>query len=153
MSAPFRIPQEARKYFGAIRNELAVDFDIAYLCAMVGMDNRKKSELPIAQTVEIVNYFPDKYRERGKLIVALFIATELAHLGVPMEKKKLVHDHIRQLVDPMSPSSLSEVGVREFNKYCFGGFEKIIEHIEERPVSLGAFLVAYSATFDRQDAE
>jgi hypothetical protein len=78
------------------------------------------------------------------LLVSLFLSRELQFLGITMAEKRTIHGAIARLVDPEASNHLSDEGVREFNKYCHGGYEVLLEWFEYRPQSLETFLRLYS---------
>lgn len=143
----FAIKEDGRKLFELIKEDLVAlsgakspDFDILYFCFIAGVTaNRKGDE---SNSIPLIDYFPGNYRDaRGNLLIALFLVHQLRHLGVTMDEKKTVRDHISRLVDPTAPNSLSDEGVREFNRFAHGGCEVLIEWFsEDRPRSLQVFL-------------
>lgn len=142
----FRLRKDARAWFRDLRPSLDLDFDMYYFCLMVGLAARNKETIQQADTDEIVQYFPGEYGPRGRLIVAIFLKAELDGLGVKMTERAAVHETIRRLVSPTSPSYLSGDGEREINRYAHGGFEVLTEWFQERPRTLEVFLPMY---FDR----
>ncbi|MET8677030.1 hypothetical protein ABZW18_05375 [Streptomyces sp. NPDC004647] len=151
MSQPFRIRDDAKKWFKALRErDFRVDFDSFYFCFMAGIATGKKAQVPKDETSELVSYFPERYGSRKQLLVALFLTQELADLGIEMGEKKDVHSKIKKLLDPDSPGHhLSDDGVREFNKYAHGGFEILRdEWFDDRPRSLETFLRIFKQELD-----
>ena len=53
-----------------------------------------------ADTAALVENFPGPYRNRDRLLVALFLSREHDYLGVSMAEKKSVHAAISHLVQP-----------------------------------------------------
>lgn len=142
---PFRLRLDARAWFKDLRDQgvFKVDFDAFYFCFIAGVAARRKESVPLDETAELVAYFPDRYASRGKLLVGLFLKSELELLGVSMDERREVHSTIAQLVTPEAPNFLSDDGVREFNRYAYGGYEQLIEWFEDRPRSLETFLRAF----------
>ncbi|MBN2845544.1 MAG: hypothetical protein JXQ25_06110 [Deltaproteobacteria bacterium] len=151
---PFRLSNEGEKWFKDIskstKNGFQTDFDAYYFCFIAGITGGKKKSLPPSETRELVEYFPDRFRTRGKLIVALFLCRELIELGVQFKEKKAVHSAISQLINPESQSFLSDEGMREFNKYANGGYEVLTEWFADRPRSLDTFLEIFKAKLDKE---
>ena len=110
---------------------------------------KRKEMVPLDETHELVAYFPDRYSSRGKLLVGLFLKSELELLGVSMDERREVHSTIAHLVMPEAPNFLSDEGVREFNKYAHGGYEQLIEWFEDRPRSLETFLRSFKRKVDQ----
>lgn len=147
---PFRLRLDARQWFKDLRDQrvFKIDFDAFYFCFIAGITTKRKQTVPIDETAELVPYFPDRYTARGKLLVALFLKSELEVLGVSMDERREVHAAIAHLVTPEAQNYLSDEGVREFNKYAHGGYEQLIEWFEDRPRSLETFLRAYKRRVD-----
>ncbi|MEZ4706539.1 MAG: hypothetical protein R3A44_05000 [Caldilineaceae bacterium] len=144
----FRLRQDARDWFRDLQNSFNVDFDIYYFCFMAGIAAGRKTEIPTAETAELVDYFPDRYRDRGKLMVALFLSKELEELGVAMDEKKSVNAMIARLTSPDARNHLSDEGMREFNKYAHGGFDVLLDWFDDRPRSLETFLRMFKRQAD-----
>ncbi len=147
---PFRLRLDARNWFRDLRNQkvFKIDFDAFYFCFMAGLAAKRKKNVPIDETAELVDYFPDRYRHRGKLLVGLFLKSEMEVLGVSMVNRNAVHLEIERLVVLGSPNYLSNEGVREFNRYAHGGYEKLLEWFDDRPRSLHTFLRLYKQKID-----
>lgn len=147
---PFRLRLDARQWFKDLRDQgvFKIDFDAFYFCFIAGVTTRRKETVPLERTSELVAYFPDKYASRGKLLVGLFLKSELELLGVSMHERHEVHSTIAKLVMPGAPNFLSDEGVREFNRYAHGGYEQLIEWFDDRPRSLETFLRTYKLRVD-----
>ena len=148
---PFRLSMEARSFFKHLRDSgvFKTEFDSFYFCFVTGVANRIKVTLAANETAELVNYFPDRYRNRGKLLVALFLKTELELMGISLDDRNIVRREISRLVATDSPSYLSEEGVREFNNFAHGGFEYINEWFTDKPRTLDTFLSTFKQHFDK----
>ena len=144
----FRIRKDARDWFKDIRDDLALDFDAFYFCFLAGISETRKKDAMTSETAELVENFPGAYRNRGRLLVGLFLSHELDYLGVAMNEKKSVHAEIARLVQPEAPNYLSDEGVREFNRYAHGGFEVMLDWFDDRPRSLETFLRAFKRKVD-----
>ncbi len=149
---PFRVNKDAQeKFFKHLYDQKAfrIGFDAFYFCFITGIATRKKVKLSNDETDELVAYFPDKYSSRGKLLLGLFLKTELELLGVSIDERKQVHASIASLVNPEG-NFLSNDGVDEFNKYAHGGYEQLIEWFENRPQSLETFLRSFKRKIDQK---
>lgn len=146
----FAIRKDARDWFRDIRGDLDLDFDAFYFCFMAGITAApaRKKDMPAADTAALVENFPGPYKNRGRLLVALFLSRELDYLGVAMSEKKSVHSAISHLVQPEAANFLSDDGVKEFNKYAHGGYEVLLEWFDDRPRSLEAFLRTFKRKVD-----
>ena len=57
---PFRLSKNAHKWFRGFErgfNSEAPMFEVFYFCAMAGIAARRKTEIPTAETTELVDYF------------------------------------------------------------------------------------------------
>src|SRR5689334_15303891 len=155
MAQPFRIRENARDWFKELRDDklFRIDFDSFYFCFMAGIAERRKQSVPTDETAELVDYFPDKYGMRSKLLVALFLTRELQELGVTMAEKNAVHSAIGSLVDPSTPNHLSDAGVREFNRYAHGGYDVLLDWYDDKPRSLDTFLSTFKQKVDASQTD
>lgn len=153
----FRLQTAAREWFRDVRKDLSIDFDIYYLCLMAGLARRRKAEASQAATTDLTNDFPGVYRMKGRIITAFFLSQELKQLGISFTERSALHAAIRDLVDPLSSSHLSDQGIKEINKYSFGGFEVLTEYFQkrhiDRPRTLEAFLPMYKELINEAVAE
>lgn len=149
----FRLRKDAKPWFKDIRGKLNYDFDEYYFCLMAGLAAGVKKDVPQSETDELVQSFPGEYRKRGRIIVALFLKTELAQMGVSLTERSALNQSIDTLVEPTSPSTLSDEGEHELNKYADGGFEVLTEWLEDRPRTLETFLPLFKRRLDEALAE
>ena len=140
---PFRLRIDTRKWFKNIEKEFKLDFDMWYLCFIAGLATYRKEDVLSEQTTELVDNFPGLYREKSRVIVALFLSRELKEMGIRFTERKVLHKEIRKLLDPLSPSQLSDIGQKEINRYSYGGFEEITEWFPDRPRKMETFLPMY----------
>jgi hypothetical protein len=140
----FRLRRDARKWFHHIHGDFQIDFDIYYLCLMAGLRSGSRQDIAAAETSELVDHFPGEYKARGRVVVALLLSRELRRLGINFAERRLVHESIQTLVDPLSPSHLSDAGMREANRYAYGGFEVLTEWFADPPLHIETFLVHYA---------
>jgi hypothetical protein len=146
---PFRLRNDARTWFKAVRESgFELDFDSFYFCFIAGVAAKQKKDIATAEAPELVDYFPERYRDRGRLLIALFLAREIQLLGIDISEKKTVHAEVSRLIRPDSPSYLSEDGMREFNRYAHGGFEVLADWFDDRPRRLDTFLRGFKARLD-----
>lgn len=151
---PFRIRKDAKKWFKHIDKDnkekgFNTDFDILYFCFMAGITARRKTDVAQSEATDMIDYFPDRYTgDRGRLLIALFLARELEELGITMSEKKVVHREISRLISPDSQNYLSSEGLREFNRYVHGGFEVLLDWFNDQPRTLETFLQMYKRKVD-----
>jgi len=142
---PFYLRNEGGKktWFRDIRPAMSLDFDMYHLCLMAGLASRRKADASNEETTELVDHFPGVYRQRGRLLVAAFLARELEAMGVSRTDRASLHGTISRLVDPLSPSRLSNEGMKQFNRYSYGGFDVLTEWFDDRPRAIETFLPVY----------
>ena len=144
--AYFRMSDDAKSWFKGLRFEL--DFDGYSLCLMIGLAARRKQDVASSRK-DLVDYFPGRYRDTGRLIVALFLGPELEALGISMGDRKDVHAAITRYLDHLAPNHLSADGTKEMNRYAAGGFDVLSEYVEDRPRDPGTFFIRYKRLIDR----
>lgn len=150
----FRLREDARTWFKSLREHgFGIDFDAYYFCFMAGIAARQKKDAQESDTAELLDYFPERYRDRARHMVALFLAREMELLGVSISEKKTVHAQISRLIRPDSPSFLSPEGMKEFNRYANGGFEVLADWFEDRPRRLETFLRGFKTRLDQTLAQ
>jgi hypothetical protein len=144
---PFRLREDARKWFGEIDGKPPVktQFDLFYFCLMAGLTSGRQSNpthggrsapefLPPSGT------FIEDYRPAQRLIIGLLIVAELQRLGINLEEKASVRKTIQTLVDPQSPTNLTVEGLRMLNAYASGGYDYISEMRSSKPYTVEEFL-------------
>ena len=149
----FKLRNNAKTWFKHIRdardNNFKIEFDSYYFCLITGMIFESKLEVESSNTTEFIDYFPDKYKDRAKLIIGMFLSKELSRLGVSFEEKKQVHTVISKYIEPGSYNFLTDEGINELNKYANGGFEILAEKID-KPYYLEDFLIAFYHLIERK---
>ena len=150
---PFRLRKDARKWFRDIRPKFKIEFDTYYFCLMAGLATGRKETISAGETAELVDNFPDLYRSRRDVILALFLSKELEIMGVSMSEKRQVHDQIARLVTPQDPG-LSDDGLQEINRYSYGGYDVLAnEWFDDRPRAIEVFLPMYKRKLDQAIGE
>ena len=146
----FSIPYESKNWFSEARTKdiLDIEFDILYLCLVVGLAKRKRRTLDDIDLHEITDKFPARYQPQEKIIISLFLATELSARGITMTEKRMVHDEIAKLVSTVPPY-LSPEGMRRFHEYVVAGFETIIEEFDAKPTTPETLLRKYLDILDK----
>jgi hypothetical protein len=146
---PFRLRRDTRKWFEDVKSAFVLDFDMYYLCLMAGLAERRKEDAPFSATTDLVDDFPGVYRPKGRLVIALFLNREIKWLGVKLNERETLHSEIEKLVDPLSASHLSEAGMKEINRYSFGGFDVLSQDwFDDRPRNIETFLPLYKRQLD-----
>lgn len=141
---PFRLRRDTRKWFQDISTSFEVDFDMYYLCFVAGLAaGARNAQTKTAETTELVENFPGPYREKSRIIIALFLSLELQRLEIDRGDREAVHKQIVNLVDPRTPSQLSDAGMKLMNEISYGGFDVLTEEFDDRPRSIEAFLSRY----------
>lgn len=147
---PFRLREDARKWFRHIRPKLVLDFDTYYFCLMAGLATGRKESISTGETTELIDNFPGLYRSRRGVIISLFLSKELEIMGVRMSEKSQVHDQIARLINPQEPSGLSTTGMHELNCYSYGGYDMLAnEWFDDRPRTIEVFLPMYKMKLDQ----
>jgi hypothetical protein len=158
----FSIPKKAKSWFQYIQTKKGIgsgfelDFDIYYFCLMSGLSNKprpRKEDLPSSETTEIIQSFPKEYQNNRHLIIALFIRKELERLGVSLKERKALDTQLKILINPTSPTSLSDKGMKELNSYVYGGFKVLQEYFSEPPRTLDDFLIGFCKMINKSEGK
>lgn len=147
--ARFRIRGDARKWFKEIADfeHFNTDFDQYYLCLMAGFASNRSDET--GTTVELVENFPEDYKEASFFLIGLLVVAELKSSGINIAEKEAVRERFRDLVDPSSSNQFTDVGMRRLNAYASGGFDYLTEIRETKPFSGEEFIRDYVQLIDR----
>lgn len=148
MASRFHVRTEARGWLKNVVEPLgsqAEGFEVFYLCLLAGLATARTSDAGQAAVSELVENFPAEYASRGRLIVGLFLSSEIRRRGIKLEEKGPVHRAIAEYVDPRSPSQLNDVGVQQLNRYAYGGYEQLLEWFPDKPADLESFLPTFHA--------
>jgi hypothetical protein len=150
---PFRLRRDTREWFQRVEGNFDLDFDMYYLCLLAGLTAGQKTSVPNDQTTELVDSYPGDYKSEGRLITSLFLSRELKNQAVDLSNRKELNDRISELVDSLSPSRLTTEGMKEMNKYSYGGFDVILEWFDDRPYALEDFLPHYYRHLRQAEAQ
>ena len=151
---PFRLREDARKWFSDIRPKFELDFDTYYFCLMAGLATSRKEAISAGETTDLVDNLPGRYRSRKGVIISLFLSKELEIMGVSMSEKSQVRAEIARLIDPQEPSGLSTTGMNEINCYSYGGYDVLAnEWFDDRPRTIEVFLPMYKIKLDQAIGE
>ena len=105
------------------------DFDLFYICLILGLNYNLKEELSNFETGPKnifygFDYFPDAYKDVGNLINPLILATIAEDNKIDTNDKQLVRNLINENV---IPANLSKNLLNLLNQYSAGGYMKLIE--------------------------
>ena len=141
---PFRLREDVRKWFSEIEGKPPIrsQFDLFYFCLMAGITSGRRSDPTQGgrSAPEFVQTFIEDYRAAQRLIIGLLVFVELKRLGIDLHEKASVRKTIRGLVDPQSPTSLTDEGMRLLNAYASGGYDYIAEMRSSKPYTVEEFL-------------
>jgi hypothetical protein len=141
-------PRNARPYFKLVDDAKAGAprfdsmFDKYYLCLMVGLDARRLGADEDLEADKFYDAYPVEYQGQADLIAGLLIDAELDRQGISSEDRSAIERQMLILLNPQSPTKLSDEGVKLLNRYAAAGF-KIIRDQVIIPNSLEDFLIAY----------
>jgi hypothetical protein len=129
---PFRLPNNCRRYFEPLtdknrKDKLEILFDSYYLCMMVGMYQVKLDSKPDLENTELVDEYPEKYKDSCDFIAALLIATEVKRRPVNIKNADELEKLMKDLLESHSKTRLSTEGERLLNQYASRGFHVISE--------------------------
>jgi hypothetical protein len=143
----FRLRRDTEDWFKHILDQKPIDtkFDLFYLCLMIGFATGRASP-PSKQgsgVTDIVDNFVTSYRPMQRLIIGLLLVAEVSRLGLDLSEKEEVTQQFDDLVDPTSPTNLTETAMSRMNEYASGGFDYLAEQYEARPYHVEEFLQTY----------
>lgn len=149
----FRLRKDAKSWFGRLLDNSDVfetQFDIYYYLAVAGMSAGKRSVPPggWASTGDLVDNFPSAFKASRSLVIGLLICSELSRLGVDVAEKKEVQEKLNALIDPESPSKLTDHGVTALNEYASGGYEYLVQQLGAKPDYPEEFLLTFLDEID-----
>jgi hypothetical protein len=153
----FRLRPETKRWFRHFEKDsnagIKIDFDMYYLCVMVGFHFGKKNlQIENKNAPEFFREFPNAYIDEAPLIIAILLSKELQSLKVGLEEKDAMNKQISKLINR---NGLSDYGMELLNQYSYYGFDKLREHFPSEPQIWENFLVDYLELFKgaREGAE
>jgi hypothetical protein len=139
----FTLRNDSKEWFKPIESQLEFGFDIYYFCLMAGLASVYKNDAPPPVT-DLIDRFPGTYKNNGRLIIGLFLSTELSRMDVDYTDKRAVKGLLYNYIDSNSPIHLNDKGLKELNAYSHGGFERLQENFPDQPRKLETFLRLYT---------
>lgn len=144
----FKLPNGARKYYEAVNARVdggikfKTMFDIYYLCLMLGFDKAKIGLKKNLESGDFIDYYPEQYADKNKLIAGLLIDAEMRHNKIITEDKQRVENLMINVIDQHSLTGLNSTGIDYLNLYAVTGIEEILKFIAIT-TELETFLVQY----------
>lgn len=143
----FRLKNEVEEWFRYIADKppFKTKFDLYYLCLMLGIATGRMDTLANAQ--EFVDSFVADYRPMQRIIIALFLISELHRMGLEITEREEVHGLLNRYIDSASPANLTEEGFAHMNQYASGGYLYLVEKLQDKPHQVEDFLQFYTKFF------
>lgn len=152
----FYLRNDTEQWFSHIKDQkpyIETKFDLYYFCAMLGLaSGRKSSVTGRSEATEITKNFVKAYLPVQKLIIGLLIKAELRRLGIDVTEKDQVYEKLNEIVDPDSPTKLTESGLTKLNEYASGGYDVLSEELPTKPYNVEDFLRTYTALLKNKAA-
>lgn len=145
MAKSFRIRHDARDWFSKIKKQkppINTEFDLYYLCLMMGLASKNKSTPDPSHSADFVDYFVSDYKSQQNLIIGLLIQAELSDKGLTLDDKNQAKKILVKLIDPNSITNLTDDGMNKMNAYASGGFDYLQSKIS-KPYFAEEFLIRY----------
>jgi hypothetical protein len=140
----FIMSNDAKKFFNKLNESkhgrFQYQFDFYYLCLIAGLINETPSE---CKGEEFFDEFPSGFVLQREQIIGLLIATQIKRDKIDVENRDRLERLMLKLVQPDSPTRLSDYGESLMNQYAENGFKRILEKIPLPPTNLDTFLVSY----------
>lgn len=143
----FIFPKGARDFFKGIDKQREgghkfIMFDQYYCCLLAGVESRRIGSEEDLEGEPFINAYPEDYRSQADIIAGLLIDAELDRKAIASEDKASIEQEMVRLLNPTSPTRLSEEGNRLLNLYAAEGFRLVHDRMMP-PASIEEFLVAY----------
>lgn len=145
--AYFRLRNDAQDWFGSIseRAPFRTKFDVWYMCAVAGLSSGRSAPAAATATAgDIVERFIEDYRPVSRLLIGLLITAELRAERIDVFDEHGVRLTVKRLLDPESPNSLTDEGMRRMNVYASIGYEVLSEARDQKPYAASEFLEWYA---------
>lgn len=143
----FRLRRDTQEWFKNISGQKPMEtmFDQYYLCLMLGLASGRTSPPTkrCPDCSDLVDAFVSAYRPYQRLIIGLLLIAELGMYGISVAEKEDVQRILLELVDPNTPTNLTDKGMEKLNEYASGGFDYLSESLESRPYHVEEFLKNY----------
>ena len=154
----FKISKNMRNYFSNIINlggshasedkSKFIQFDVYYCCALIGMAACKLDE-DDSDLNDMVDRYPNPYRNCRAQIAGLLIATEAKRLGIDIQSSQLEKTML-QYLNSEDGTLLSEEGVRILNAYSLKGAHLLQEYpLIDKPASREEFLDGFNLAMQK----
>src|SRR5262245_36477522 len=136
---------DCKKWFADIESHYPTQFDLYYLCLIVGFAAPRRVTVEPGHLTDMVENFPGEFRSRARLLIGLLLTTDLKDRAIELDERDSVYRSVAKLVRSDSPSSMSDEGVKLMNQYAHGGFDVLVEQFGgERPRSIEVCLRRYA---------
>jgi hypothetical protein len=147
------MPKGSREYFDTVNSrsdsgiKFKTMFDFYYLCLILGLDNAKLGKKESIESGDFLDYFPDQYSDKGKLIIGMFIEAEMRRRDILYDDRKRVESLMVELIDEHSVTNLQPEAMERLNQYAAKGMELIKENIAKTS-ELETFFIQYFELID-----
>ena len=143
----FIFPKHAREFFSSVDKQREgptkfIMFDQYYCCLMVGLDSRHLGRDNELEGEVFVNAYPEDYRAQADIIAGLLVDAELERRDILPDDRASIEGEMVRLLNPTSPTRLSDEGTKLLNLYAAAGFRLVRDRMMP-PASLEEFMVAY----------
>ncbi|MDY6804954.1 MAG: hypothetical protein SXA11_14260 [Cyanobacteriota bacterium] len=141
----FKMRRDAENWFSNIKDQKPIQtkFDLYYFCLMLGLAKGRKSNPTRSEVTDFVDYFVSDYKKSQRLIIGLLIGAELSRLGIEATEKNDVRQLFNKLVDPTTPTNLTDAGMDALNQYSSGGYDYLAAELNSKPHYVEEFLRSY----------
>ncbi|EAZ89973.1 hypothetical protein CY0110_07249 [Crocosphaera chwakensis CCY0110] len=140
---------EAREWFSKIKKPtkdtppINTDFDLYYLCLMMGLASKNKSTPDPSHSADFVDRFVKQHERQQNLIIGLLIQAELSDKSLTLDDKNQAKKILKDLIDPTNRfTSLTDDGMDKMNAYASGGFDYLQSKMP-KPYFAEDFLIRY----------
>lgn len=149
------MPSAARGFFRTITERPIPGvryrmFDTYYICLLLGLRARKLGHEDDLESDRFVENYPEEYRSQADFIAGLLIDAELDRKDIDLSNKQSVEREMILLLDPSSPTGLSDKGSELLNRYSVAGFE-LLQQEMPAPAKIEDLLVKYAEIWREEE--
>jgi len=138
----FRIDKEFEDWqeqFRTGKTPFRVDFDLYFLCYMMGIASGKKN--PNSENLkDMTRFFVDDYKGYKSVIATSLILAESKVTG--LDKQKDIKQLMEKYFDNENMNQLSDRGVTIMNQYASAGFKELSKNIQKSDTPANLLITA-----------
>ena len=124
------------------------NIDLHYMCAMLGILDKRKGEPSLVENKDMVDYFAGRLADKKELVIGTLIANAIKKTASGYRDEVLTRQTLKEIVNDDNPSKLSGEAMTEMNLYAARGLSVLREKLGDPPDTMEEFLIGYLAIAD-----